>query len=222
MTMNVPIKVKDQNMDFRLKLFDMFMKGRYTDVSLVCDEGTEVWAHKFVLATASSVLRGMFREDANKPTERQVIRIAGANYQDLIALIQWVYLGFFKVTEVNGNMVGIAEGLKINLGLKIHEENAEYENNVYEEDVDDVTIPEEEDERQEEPLNVNSNLILQKPPVTVHNIPAPLLVNDDGTVTPVEEILAKPENIEPELMHADANKEPVSVRVHMPNLSNNG
>ena len=69
-----------------------------------------------------------------------------------------------------------------------------------------------------------ANLILEDPPVTVYNIPAPLLVNDDGTVTPVEEILAKPENIEPELMHADANnKDPVSVRVHMPssNLSNN-
>ena len=42
--------------------------------------------------------------------------------------------------------------------------------------------------------NVKSNLILQKPPITVHNIPAPLLVNDDGTVTPVEEIPEKPDN----------------------------
>ena len=60
-SMDVPERVRERNMDFRLKLFDMFMQGRYTDVSLVCDEGTEVWAHKFVLATVSSVLN-VYRE----------------------------------------------------------------------------------------------------------------------------------------------------------------
>ncbi len=117
--MDLKEKLRDQNMKFRQNLFEMFMNGRYTDVTLVCDEGTEVWAHKFVLASASSVLKGMFKEDANKPAERQVIRIAGSSYPDLIALIQWVYLGFFKVAEVTGNMVDISEGLKIDLGMKL-------------------------------------------------------------------------------------------------------
>ena len=133
-----------------LKLFDMFMKGRYTDVSLVCDEGTEVWAHKFVLASASSVLRGMFREDANKPAERQVIRIAGANYQDLIALIQWVYLGFFKVQEVTGSMVDIAEGLKIDLGIKATEASAEGDN-------DNPDEPDNVEEGDEDNKNESTN-----------------------------------------------------------------
>lgn len=213
--MDLKEKLRDQNMKFRQNLFDMFMNGRYTDVTLVCDEGTEVWAHKFVLASASSVLKGMFKEDANKPAERQVIRIAGASYPDLIALIQWVYLGFFKVTEVTGNMVDIAEGLKIDLGIKASEANSDGDND----DPDDPNHEGDDDRQEESVQNVKPN-IQELAPVKIYDVPAPMLVNDDGTVVPVEQIQAKAEYIEPVTLTA-AKKDPVKVNLPSSNLSSN-
>ena len=118
----------------------------------------------------------MFTENANKTAERQVIRIAGSQYQDLIALIQWVYLGFFKVTEVNGNIVNIAEGLNIDLGIKVKEEK-----------VVDV----EDDDNTEDPGEANK----QAP--TVFYEDQVMLVNDDGTAVavPVNSIVFSEKNI---------------------------
>lgn len=218
--MDVQERLKDLNMKFRLNLFDMFMKGRYTDVTLVCDEGTEVWAHKFVLASASSVLKGMFREDANKPGERQVIRIAGSKYQDLIALIQWIYLGFFKVTEVNGRIVDIAEGLKIDLDMNGNEENTDSGDDTDNPDDPDVNITEvgDDEDRQVETKNVKLNHISDSP-VSVNSEPTPILVNDDIPVVPVEEAQSKDDNMKPMLIPSNQlvpKKEPIIVKLQTP------
>ena len=142
----------------------------FFDVTLVTEDNQFVSAHKVVLAASSELFKNILKKaDHSTP----MIYLNGVEFKELSWIIDYIYEGETSIFQEDlKSFLGIAKKLKIEalIGIK------------------------EEDERQEEPLNLKSNMILEDPPVTDYNIPAPLLVNYDGTVTPVEEIPEKPEN----------------------------
>ena len=70
----------------------------FCDVTLVSDDGKRVWAHKVVLASASSFFRDIFQVD-EEMEEYQVIDMKGVKSRLLRAMIDLVYNGETQVEQ---------------------------------------------------------------------------------------------------------------------------
>ena len=90
---------KDQNVfhvtwisyaDHFRQLMAALMGGtEFSDVTLVCDDKQEIQAHKFILSTCSSV----FRNILSKNPKNLPVYLKGTQSQDMIYLLQYMYLG---------------------------------------------------------------------------------------------------------------------------------
>ena len=71
--------------------------GDLTDVTLVCDDLREIRAHKLILSGCSPVLARIIKFSSGNV--QPVIHLRGSQYEDVIALVQFMYLGETAVTQ---------------------------------------------------------------------------------------------------------------------------
>ena len=75
---------------------ELFKSHIFTDVTLVSDDLFQVKAHRTVLAGSSNFFKDMLLLER---TEQPVLLLHGVQYQELIAVLEFIYLGEAKVDE---------------------------------------------------------------------------------------------------------------------------
>ena len=101
--------------DFQNNLNTAFRNLRedddFNDVTLVCEDGTQIEAHKVVLSTSSPMLQNMLRR--NKHTH-PLIFMRGMKSHDLLAIVDFLYCGEANVFHENlESFLAIAEELQL-------------------------------------------------------------------------------------------------------------
>merc|ERR1712129_32422 len=67
----------------------------FTDVTLVSDDMKQVRAHKLILRSSSN----FFRQILQEPTQHQIMFLKGIKYSDLLAIVNFIYLGQTEVAQ---------------------------------------------------------------------------------------------------------------------------
>ena len=82
-----------------------------TDVTLVCNDGKQVEAHKVVLASCSPFFQELFKR--NKHTHPLVF-MRGVNSDDLVAMVEFLYSGEANIDQANLDaFLALADDLKL-------------------------------------------------------------------------------------------------------------
>ena len=68
----------------------------FIDVTLACDDGKSVEAHKIVLSSASSMFKTILTEN---PHQHPLMYLRGIRYKQLRQLMSCIYLGEVEVSE---------------------------------------------------------------------------------------------------------------------------
>ena len=68
----------------------------FADVTLICEDGKYIKAHKNVLSASSPVIKSILKLD-DCPSSKIFLR--GINYSELVSLIEFIYLGEVKIYE---------------------------------------------------------------------------------------------------------------------------
>ena len=83
----------------------------FIDVTLACDDGKSVKAHKIVLSSASSMFKTILTEN---PHQHPLIYLKGIRHKELRQLMSFIYLGEVEVAESDlANFMETASELKI-------------------------------------------------------------------------------------------------------------
>ena len=82
-------------------LEDIFKKENNADVTLVSDELKPFHAHKFILSVFSSVLKDLLIENSH---EHPLIYLRGVRYQELEAVLKFMYHGQTEVSRVRSHL----------------------------------------------------------------------------------------------------------------------
>ena len=101
--------------DFQQNLTSAFKDLRddkdFTDVTLACEDGQQVEAHKVVLISSSPFFRNLLQR--NKHTH-PLIFMRGVNAEDLVAMIDFLYFGEANVYQEKLDLfLVMAEELKL-------------------------------------------------------------------------------------------------------------
>ena len=102
----------------------------FTNVTLVTDGGTCIKAHKVVLSAFSPFFKSLL---VNNPHQHPLLYLRGVQYEDLRAILDFIYLGQTKVDMHKINQfIKLATDLQIK-GLRTTIESSKDETNVSEE-----------------------------------------------------------------------------------------
>ena len=101
--------------DFQENLSSVFGSLRenidFADVTLACEDGQQVEAHKLILAASSSFFQNIFLRDKH---QHPLIYMTGMKSEDLIAIVDFLYHGEANVYHDNLDaFLAIAEELKL-------------------------------------------------------------------------------------------------------------
>ena len=78
---------------------EMFFSNDFKDVTLVSEDKNEIKAHKNILSASSPVLKRLITDNnGNQP-----IHLDGVKYNELLSLLQFIYLGETRLFKVNMN-----------------------------------------------------------------------------------------------------------------------
>ena len=84
----------------------------FTDVALACEDGQQVEAHKVILAASSPFFQNILRQ--NKQSPHLLIFMRGVKSEDLMAIIDFLYVGEATVRKENlEDFLAVAAELKI-------------------------------------------------------------------------------------------------------------
>ena len=113
--------------DFQQNITSTFESLRedidFTDVTLACEDGKQVKAHKVILAASCSFFQNLLRKNIHP---HPLIYMRGMKSDDLIAIVDFLYHGEVDIHQENvAGFLKIAEELKLK-GL--NEENSDEEN----------------------------------------------------------------------------------------------
>ena len=87
-------------------------ESKFSDVTLACEDGQQIEAHKFILATSSPFFRNILKRNKHPNT---LIYMRGIKFTDLSAILDYLYYGEANIYQENLNsFLAIAE----ELGLK--------------------------------------------------------------------------------------------------------
>ena len=108
-------KICLQRNDFKEDLPNMFKILReykdFADVTLACQDGKQVEAHKVILASSSQVFQNILKDNNHA---HPVIYMKGICADDLLAIIDFIYCGQTSVQEEDlSDFLAIAEDLKL-------------------------------------------------------------------------------------------------------------
>ena len=83
----------------------------FADVTLACEDGHQVEAHKVILAASSPFFQNILKRNKH---EHPLIYMRGMKSEDLVSVVDFVYYGETNVNEENLNtFLAIAEELKL-------------------------------------------------------------------------------------------------------------
>ena len=83
----------------------------FTDVTLACEDGQQLEAHKVILSVSSPLFENLLKRNKHN---RPLIYMRGVKSEDLIAIIDFLYYGEANVFQENLNsFLVIAEELKL-------------------------------------------------------------------------------------------------------------
>ena len=89
----------------------------FTDVTLACEDGQQIQAHKVILAASSPFFQNLLNKNVKKHYH-PLIYMKGVKFEDLCAIIDFLYLGEANVFQESlDSFLGIAEDLQLK-GLK--------------------------------------------------------------------------------------------------------
>ena len=89
-------------------------ENEFTDVTLACEDGNQVEAHKVILCAFSPILKNIFMK---KQHIHPYIYMRGIQYEDLLSIVDFIYNGQTNVFKDNlDNFLVLAEELKL-MGL---------------------------------------------------------------------------------------------------------
>ena len=74
----------------QLMLKDLYEEGKYSDITLVCDDQTQFKAHKIVLRACSPVLKKIID---NNSSQHPLIYLRGIQSYEMDSILQFMYLG---------------------------------------------------------------------------------------------------------------------------------
>ena len=82
--------------------FGELRRGReFSDVTLACEDGKEVEAHKIILASSSSFFKGLFERFERQNHSRPFIYLRGLKAEELEALVDFIYFGEANLLQEN-------------------------------------------------------------------------------------------------------------------------
>ena len=85
----------------------------FTDVTLACEDGQQMEAHKVILAASSPFFQNILNKNVRK-YHHPLIYMKGVRFEDLSAIIDFLYLGEANVFQESlDSFLGIAEELKL-------------------------------------------------------------------------------------------------------------
>ena len=92
--------------------FGRFRSGEeFADVTLACEDGTQIETHKVVLASSSPFFMEILKKNKHP---HPLIYMKGSKAEDLMAMIDFLYYGEANVNEENLNgFLGLAEELRL-------------------------------------------------------------------------------------------------------------
>ena len=86
--------------DFQETILSSFKELRsdqeFTDVTLACEDGQQLGAHKVVLSTSSPLFRNLLRSNKH---QHPLIYMRGIKFEDLVAIIDFLYFGEANVYQ---------------------------------------------------------------------------------------------------------------------------
>ena len=83
----------------------------FTDVTLVCEDGNQVEAHKVILAASSPFFRNLLKRNKHA---HPLIYMRGIKFDDLVAIVDFLYYGEANIYKDNLKIfLNIAEELEI-------------------------------------------------------------------------------------------------------------
>ena len=83
----------------------------FTDVTLACEDGQQMEAHKVILAASSPIFENILQRNKHP---HPLIFLKGFQSQDLLAILDFLYFGEAKVFQENlDSFLAIAEELKL-------------------------------------------------------------------------------------------------------------
>merc|ERR1712129_543162 len=102
----------DNHSKFRSKVLQsLYEDDNFTDVTLACEDGHQLKAHRAVLSTCSPFFQNILKKNQSN---NMVLYLSGTNYKDLSSILKFVYLGECDVpmNEVE-NFLFTARSLKV-------------------------------------------------------------------------------------------------------------
>ena len=98
--------------------------GDFADVTLACEDGQQIEAHKVILAASSPFFESLLKRNRHP---HPLIYMRGMKFEDLLAIIDFLYCGEANVFQENlDSFLAIAEELKLK-GLMGQTEDVEKE-----------------------------------------------------------------------------------------------
>jgi len=92
---------------------DLVSDNHFSDVTLVCEDGEEINAHKIILSSCSSFFKKLFLKTKNF-NKNMMIYLKGINSKDLELMMRFIYLGEAQVREESlPNFLEAGKDLKI-------------------------------------------------------------------------------------------------------------
>lgn len=96
---------------FKGTLRDLHNTNEFTDVTLVCDDQTQLPVHKLVLSACSPVLGNILLDH---PFSHSIIYMSGVKKHEMLSILQFMYLGeaFIQHDQIN-EFLDVAIGLQV-------------------------------------------------------------------------------------------------------------
>ena len=107
----VSINWDDHNNNFRESLQELKDNENFLDVTLVCDDDTQIKAHKNVLSVGSNFFRNILRKN---PHPEPLLYLKGLRHSELLPIVEFIYLGEVEIAQDNlDKFLSAAKDLKI-------------------------------------------------------------------------------------------------------------
>ena len=105
------LKWNDFQENFLSGFKDLRSDEEFTDVTLACEDGQQIGAHKVVLTTSSPLFRNLLKSNRH---QHPLIYMRGIKSEDLVAIIDFLYCGEANVCQDNLDaFLAIADELKL-------------------------------------------------------------------------------------------------------------
>jgi len=163
--------------DFESNISDAFKDLReqkdFFDVTLACDDQSQIEAHKVILSACSPFFRNILRRN---PHQHPLLYIKGVKFKELVAILDFMYMGEVNVVqdELNTFLV-VAEELKVKgLTQNSSKEQSSKSNKIDEPKKQPLREPPEKDPKRPRPPQISQ---ASMPPLKLMN--KNFLANDD-------------------------------------------